>query len=215
MGGFATQPRLPPRARGFARAACQMAPHLRPCRWDGIRLKGGAMGCRAAGMGSNRSQAVHPSSGWSGGQFGERGCRSGASVCPCGAVWAFGLHLGGMARGRGGAPTPPCVGPCHQLGAASSSTGVSGAYQFFFLAFCPASLLASLRKTDELFFGYIVCMGLSTGMSRQKYFKCPCQKYQKYNQCNPSDLCSSRPVGAPRRPESPSDDIVVGRASFR
>jgi hypothetical protein len=27
MGGFAE----PPRARGFARAACQMAPHLRPC----------------------------------------------------------------------------------------------------------------------------------------------------------------------------------------
>jgi hypothetical protein len=31
MGGFAAQPRLPPRARGFARAVCQMAPHLRPC----------------------------------------------------------------------------------------------------------------------------------------------------------------------------------------
>jgi hypothetical protein len=31
MGGFAPQPRLRPRARGFARAACQMAPHLRPC----------------------------------------------------------------------------------------------------------------------------------------------------------------------------------------
>jgi hypothetical protein len=30
MGGFAAQPRLPPRARGFARAACQMAPHSRP-----------------------------------------------------------------------------------------------------------------------------------------------------------------------------------------
>ena len=30
MGGFAAQPRLPPRARGFARAVCQMAPHLRP-----------------------------------------------------------------------------------------------------------------------------------------------------------------------------------------
>ena len=30
MGGFAAQPRLPPRARGFARAVCQMAPNLRP-----------------------------------------------------------------------------------------------------------------------------------------------------------------------------------------
>jgi hypothetical protein len=36
MGGFAAQPRLPPRARGFARAACQMSPYLRP--WAKVAL---------------------------------------------------------------------------------------------------------------------------------------------------------------------------------
>ena len=57
------------------------------------------------------------------------------------------------------------------------------------------------RKTDEIFFGYIACMGLSTGVSRQRYFKYFCQKYQEiYNQCNPSDLCASRSPATPRKP---------------
>jgi hypothetical protein len=69
------------------------------------------------------------------------------------------------------------------------------------------------RKTDEIFFGYIACMGLSTGVSRQRYFKYFCQKYQKYiTNVTPRAFA---PVGAPRRPESPSDDIAAGRAPLR
>jgi hypothetical protein len=34
----------------------------------------------------------------------------------------------------------------------------------------------SQGKADQMSFGYIACMGLSTGMSRQKCFKYFCQK---------------------------------------
>jgi hypothetical protein len=73
-------------------------------------------------MDSNRSQAVHPSSGWPGGRFGERGCRFGVPAgCRFGhEVLAFGLHLGGTAAAEGSQRRAPCVGPCHRLGAARS-----------------------------------------------------------------------------------------------
>jgi hypothetical protein len=35
-------------------------------------------------------------------------------------------------------------------------------------------------KVVVIFCGYMVCMGLSTGMSRQKYFEYFCQKYSEY-----------------------------------
>jgi hypothetical protein len=35
-------------------------------------------------------------------------------------------------------------------------------------------------KVDVIFFGYIFCVGLSTGVSRQKYFEYFCQKYSEY-----------------------------------
>jgi hypothetical protein len=68
------------------------------------------------------------------------------------------------------------------------------------------------RREDEIFFGYIVCMGLSTGVSRQKYFQYFVKNIRNITNVTPR---TSAPVGAPRRPESPSDDIVAGRASFR
>jgi hypothetical protein len=55
-------------------------------------------------------------------------------------------------------------------------------------------------RSYEICFGYIACMGLSTGMARQKYFTYFCQKHQKYNQCNHSDLCAGRSPATPRNP---------------
>jgi hypothetical protein len=57
-------------------------------------------------------------------------------------------------------------------------------------------------KVDVIFFGYIFCMGLSTGMSRQKCFKYLRQKYPKYLEIITNVT-------------SPSDDIAVGRTSFK
>jgi hypothetical protein len=64
-------------------------------------------GQKGAGMGSNRSQAIHPSSGWPGGWFGERGCRFGV---PAGC--RFGLRAGtGCHGGRGGPQRRPALAP--------------------------------------------------------------------------------------------------------
>jgi hypothetical protein len=76
----------------------------------------------------------------------------------------------------------------------------------------PRTSWSNRRKADEIFFGYIVCMGLSTGMSRQNIFGI--RNIRNTRNITDVALRTSAPVGAPRRPESPSGDISAGRASF-
>jgi hypothetical protein len=89
-----------------------------------------------------------------------------------------------------------------------------GGWERVSMASSPAA--TSLGKQTKYFFCYIGCMGLSTGMSRQKPFKYFRHIFVK-NIRNISYVTTrtSAPVGAPRRPESPSDDIAAGRASLR
>jgi hypothetical protein len=70
--------------------------------------------------------------------------------------------------------------------------------RYFFLLYC----------LDKIFF----FMDLSTGMSRQNILNIFVKNIRNISYVTTRTFA---PVGAPRRPEIPSDDIVVGRASFR
>jgi hypothetical protein len=117
-------------------------------------------------------------------------------------AWAAPLEPGARPQGGGGGSCTralavykprPTKKPWHLI-----SWGYVFILKFSGLVSIPHPRGAVDRKADEIFFCYIVCTGLSTGMSRQNIFGIR-------NIRNIADVTprAFAPVGAPRRPESP------------